>query len=123
MKITDHTSEIQNIATHSLSLISSTGKDSRDEQNISTAIKKDVEQNTTDIPVVRQRQVLAIQKTLRKADVPLLQYSDTTVDVPVAKQRREGTTETARRLHDKVRTRSCVSISSGPRTRSRMTPR
>ena len=52
--------------------------------------------------VVMQRLVPAIQKTPRKADVPLLQYSDTTVDVAVAKQRREGTTETARRLHDKV---------------------
>ena len=101
MKITDHRSEIQNIATHSLSLISSTGKDSRDEQKISTANKKDLEQNTTDIPVVRQRQVLAIQKAPRTADIPLLQYIDT-IDVPVAKQRRKDTTETARRLHDKV---------------------
>ena len=102
MKITDHRSEIQNIATHSLSLISSTGKDSRDGQKISTAIKKDLEQNTTDIPVVRQRQVLAIQKAPRTADIPLLQYIDTTVDVPVAKQRRKDTTETARSLHHKV---------------------
>ena len=47
-----------------------------------------------------QRQV--IQKAPRTTDVPLLQYSDTTVDVPVAKQRRKDTTETARRLHDKV---------------------
>ena len=54
VEITDHSSEIQNIATHSLSLISSTGKDSRDEQKISTPIKKDLEQNTTDIPVLRQ---------------------------------------------------------------------
>ena len=30
------------------------------------------------------------------------QYIDTTVDVPVAKRRREDTTETARRLHDEV---------------------
>ena len=102
VEITDHSSEIQNIATHSLSLISSTGKDSRDEQKISTAIKKDLEQNTTDIPVGRQRQVLAIQKAPRTADIPLLQYIDTTVDVPVAKQRRKDTTETARRPHDKV---------------------
>ena len=97
VEITDHSSEIQNIATHSLSLISSTGKDSRDEQKISTAIKKDLEQNT-----IEQRQVLAIQKAPRMADIPLLQYIDTTVDVPVAKQRRKDTTETARRLHDKV---------------------
>ena len=34
---------------------------------------------------VMQRQVLVIQKAQRTADVPLLQYSDTTVDVPVAK--------------------------------------
>ena len=93
MKITDHRSEIQNIETHSLSLINSTGKDSRDEQKISTAIKKDLEHNTADIPVVRQRQVLEIQKTQRTAYVPLLQYIDTTVDVPVAKQRRKDTTE------------------------------
>ena len=102
MKITDHRSEIQNIATQSLSFISSTGKDSRDGQKISTAIKKDLEQNTTDIPVVRQRQVLAIQKAPRTAHIPLLQYIDTTVDVPVAKQRRKDTTETARSLHDKI---------------------
>ena len=44
--------------------------------------------------------MLVIQKAPRTADVPVLQYSDTTVDVPVAKQRREDTTETARRLHD-----------------------
>ena len=49
-----------------------------------------------------QRQVLVIQKVPRTADVPLLQHSDTTVDVPVAKQRREDTTETARRLHDEA---------------------
>ena len=42
-----------------------------------------------------QRQVLVTQKAPRTADVPLLQHSDTTVDVPVAKQRREDTTETA----------------------------
>ena len=102
MKITDHRSEIQNIATQSLSFISSTGKDSRDGQKISTAIKKDLEPNTTDMPTVRQREVLAIQKAPRTAHIPLLQYIDTTVDVPVAKQRRKDTTETARSLHDKV---------------------
>ena len=32
-----------------------------------------------------QRQVLVIQKAPRTADVQQLQYSDTTVDVPVAK--------------------------------------
>ena len=73
----------------------STGKYSRDEQKISTAIKKDLEQNTTNIPVVRQRQVLAIQKAPRTTDIPLLQDIDTTVDVPVAKQRRKDTTETS----------------------------
>ena len=52
--------------------------------------------------MVIQRLVLVIQKAPRTADVPLLQYSDMTVDVPVAKQRREDTTETARRLHDEV---------------------
>ena len=45
-----------------------------------------------------QRQVLVMQKAPRTADVPLLQYSDTTVDVPVAMQRREDTTG----LHDEV---------------------
>ena len=51
-----------------------------------------------DILVVIQRQVLAIQKAQRTVDVPLLQYIDTTVDVPVVKQRREDTTG----LHDEV---------------------
>ena len=46
--------------------------------------------------------MLAIQKAPRTADIPLLQHIDTAVDVPVAKQRRKDTTETARRLHDKV---------------------
>ena len=127
MKIIDHRSEIQNIATQCFSLISSTDKDSRDEQKVSTAIKKDLEQNTTDIPVVRQRQVLAIQKAPIMADIPLIQYIDTTVDGQVAKQRRKDTTETARRLHNKVQRNpdgqeGAFSICSGPRTRSRMTP-
>ena len=47
-----------------------------------------------------QRRVLVIQKAPRTVGVPLLQYIDTTVDVPFAKRRREDTTETARRLHD-----------------------
>ena len=76
----------------------SAGKGSRDEQKIFTATKKDPEQNTTDIPTVMQRQVLVIQRAPRTADVPLLQYSDTTVDIPVWKQRREDTTG----LHDEV---------------------
>ena len=49
-----------------------------------------------------QRQVLVIQKVPRTAAFPLPQYSGTTVDVPVAKRRREDTTETARRLHDEA---------------------
>ena len=60
-----------------------------DEQKTSTATKEDLGPNTTDI-----------QKAQRTAEVPLLQYIDTTVDVPVAKQRRADTTGTARRLHD-----------------------
>ena len=40
-----------------------------------------------------QRQVLVIRRAPRTADVPLFQYSDTTVDVPVA---------TARRLRDEA---------------------
>ena len=59
-----------------------------DEQKTSTATKEDPKQNTTDIPAAMQRQVLAIQKAQRTVDVPLLQYIGTTVDVPVAKQRR-----------------------------------
>ena len=50
--------------------------------------------------------MLVIQKAPRTADVPLLQYSDTTVDVTVAKQCREDTTETARRLHDEAQRNS-----------------
>ena len=42
--------------------------------------------------------MLVIQKAQRTVDVPLLQHIDTTVDVPVAKQRREDTTG----LHDEV---------------------
>ena len=49
------------------------------------ATNEDLEQNITDIPVVMQRQVLVIQNAQRTVDVPLLQYIDTTVDVPVAK--------------------------------------
>ena len=45
-----------------------------------------------------QRQVLVTQKAPRQVDIPLLQYRDTTVDVPVAKRRREDTTG----LHDEA---------------------
>ena len=69
-----------------------------DEQKTFTATKEDLEQSTTDVLEVMQRQVLVIQKAPRTVDIPLLQYSDTTVDVPVAKQRREDTTG----LHDEV---------------------
>ena len=65
--------------------VSSAAKDSRDEQKILTATKEDLKLNTVDIPVVIPRQMLGIQEAPRTADVPLLQYSDTTVDVPVAK--------------------------------------
>ena len=73
-----------------------------DEQKTLTVTKEDLEQNSTDIPVAMQRQVLVIQKAHRMVDVPLLQYIGTTVDVPVAKQRREGTTGTTRGVHDEV---------------------
>ena len=63
------------------------------EQKTSTVAKEDLKQNST---VAVQRQVLVIQKAQRTVDVTLLQYIDTTVDVPVAKQRREDTTRTAR---------------------------
>ena len=62
------------------------------------ATKEDLEQNTTDIPVVMQRQVLVIQKAQTTVDVPLLQYIDTTVDAPVAR----ALQKTARGLHDEV---------------------
>ena len=45
-----------------------------DERKTFAATKEDLEQNTTDI-----------QKAPRTVDVPLLQYIDTTVDVPVDK--------------------------------------
>ena len=65
----------------SFSLKASNG--SRDEQKIFTAIKEDLENNTTNIPVVMHRQVLVFQKAPRTVDIPQLQYIDTTVDVPV----------------------------------------
>ena len=73
-----------------------------DERKTFAATKEDLEQNTTDIPVVMQRHVLVIQKAQRTVDVPLLQYIDTTVDVPVAKDAEKTTTETARGLHNEV---------------------
>ena len=57
-----------------------------DDKKTFTATKEGLEQNTTDTLVVMQRQVLVTQKAPRKVDIPLLQYSDTTVDVPGAKQ-------------------------------------
>ena len=44
-----------------------------------------ISNRTLRTPAVMQRQVLVIQKAQRTADIPLLQYSGTTVDVPVAK--------------------------------------
>ena len=73
-----------------------------DELKTFAATKEDLEQDTTDIPVVMQRQVLVIQKAPRTVHVPLLQYTDTTVYVPVAKRRQEDTTETARGLHNEI---------------------
>ena len=75
---------------------------SLDKQKTSNVTKEDLELNRTDIPVAMQRPVLLTQRAQRTVDVPLLQYIDTTVDVPVAKQRREDTTGTARGLHDLV---------------------
>ena len=51
-----------------------------DERKPFATTKEDLEQNTADVPVVMQRQVLVIQKAQRTVDVPLLQYIDTTVD-------------------------------------------
>ena len=58
-----------------------------DERKTFAATKEDLERNTADFPVVMQRQMLVIQKPQRTVDVPLLQYIDTTVDVPIAKRR------------------------------------
>ena len=68
--------------------VSSAAEDSRDDVRRAedfAATKEDLEQNTVDILVVMQLQVLVIQKAQRTVDVPLLQHIDTTVDVPVAK--------------------------------------
>ena len=54
-----------------------------DERKTFAATMGGLEQNTADLPVVMQRQVLVIQRAQKTLDVPLLQYIDTTVDVPV----------------------------------------
>ena len=58
-------------------------------KNLSLTVQKDTEVihggRRRNIPVEIQRQVLVIQKAQRTVDVPLPQYIDTTVDVPVAK--------------------------------------
>ena len=54
-----------------------------DERKTFAATKEDLEQNTADVPVVMQRQVLVVQNAQRTVDVPLLQFIDTIVDVPV----------------------------------------
>ena len=82
-----------------------------DEQKTSTVTKEDLEQNSTDITVAMQRQVLVIQKAQRTVDVPLLQYIDTTFDVPVAKQRREDTTGEVQRNPDGQKLRSACLMS------------
>ena len=64
-----------------------------DEWKTVAATKKDLEQNTADLPAVMQRQVPVIQKAQRTVDVPLLQDIDTTVDVPVAKQHEDCMTK------------------------------
>ena len=58
---------------------------SLDERKTFAATKEDLEQNTTNIPVVMQRQVLVIQKAQRTVNVLLVQYIDRFF-VPVAKQ-------------------------------------
>ena len=99
-------SEIVNVATHSFSLKRTCdevaeqntdlgGQSAQqlkmaampfDERKTFAATEEDLEQNTADLPVVMQRQVPVIRKAQRTVDVPPLQYIDTTVDVPVAKQ-------------------------------------
>ena len=106
-------SEIVNVATHSFSLkricdevaeqnTDLGGQSAQqlkiaampfDERKTFAATKEDLEQNTADLPVVMQRQVLVIQKAQRTVDVPLLQYIDTTVDVPMAKQHEDCMTK------------------------------
>ena len=52
--------------------VSSAAEDGRDEQTTVAATKEDLEQNTADLPVVMQRQVLVIQTAQRTVDVTLL---------------------------------------------------
>ena len=75
-----------------------------DERKTFAATKEDPKQNTVDIPVFIQRQVLVGQKAQRTADIPLLQYSDTTVDVPVAKD----SVKTPQKQHEDCMTRSAL---------------
>ena len=62
-----------------------------------------------------QRQVLGTQKAQRTVDVPLLQYIDTTVDVPVAKQHEDCMTK-----HNEIEMdKKLLPPSSGPTARRR----
>ena len=72
-----------------------------DEQKTLAATKEDLKQDTTDIPRGFATAGACDSKDIEIGGVPLRQYIDTTVDVPVAKQSREGNTGTAR-LHDEV---------------------
>ena len=67
-----------------------------------------------------QRQVLVILKAQRTVDVPLLQYSDTTVDVPVAKDAEKTPQKQHEDYNEIQMDKRCVQHISGPRTRSRM---
>ena len=76
---------------------------SLDERKTFATTKEDLEQNSADISVVMQRQVLVIQKAKRTVDIPLLQYIVTTVDVAGAKDAEKDSTRTAQRSTTKSR--------------------
>ena len=101
VKITDHRSEIQNIATHSLNL------------------KQTNQLN-------RQRQPRRAEDLYRNQEGSRIQHNRH------SSSKANSAEKTPQRQHDDCMTkynenpdgtRSCVSTSSGPRTRSRMTPR
>ena len=56
-----------------------------DELKIFATTKEDFQQNTADVPVVMERQVLVAQRVQRTVDVPLVQYIDKIIDVPFVK--------------------------------------
>ena len=121
----EHSDGFFQLDTQRIDEVSSASKGSRDDRRSLPQSRRISKKNTTNIPVVMQRQVLVIQKAPRTVDITLLQYSDATVDVPVTKQCREDATGTPRGLHDEIQRNpdeqeAAFSICSRPRTRSRM---